>query len=150
MKNLFPLSLALALASAGHVLADDLETVMQTDRDFAAYAQEHGPPKAFEAYMGPDAVWLPIGAHPIKGRAAIVKAMSQGPEYEMNWSPEAGEVSGDLAYTWGRYTVRYDDPEEGEITGYGKYLMVWKRQPDGSWRWVVDTGNPSPPPGSRE
>ena len=33
---------------------------------------------------------------------------------------------------------------------HGKYCSVWKKQPDGSWKWVVDIGNSSPgPPADR-
>jgi ketosteroid isomerase-like protein len=138
---------ALAAATAWADEAADRQAVMQTDREFAAYAQEHGPPAAFSKYMADDATWLPINGHPVQGRDAIVTEMSKGPEYELNWHPVASDVSGDMAYTWGEYTVRFQDPEQGEVTGYGKYTAVWRRQSDGSWRWVLDMGNPSPPPG---
>jgi uncharacterized protein (TIGR02246 family) len=127
--------------------ATDRQAVMDTDREFAAFARDHGPPAAFSEYMADDAVWLPINGHAVKGREAIVSEMSKGPEYELNWAPEDAQVSGDMAYTWGKYTVRFDSGEEGMVTGYGKYTAVWRRQSDGSWRWVLDMGNPSPPPG---
>lgn len=135
-------TLLLSLSAA----ADDTADVLQTDREFAAHSREHGPVAAFDHYMAHEATWLPVGAAPVQGRTAIIEAMSEGPAYQLDWSPAAGEASGDMAYTWGTYTVRFTDPERGDITGYGKYLTVWKRQADGNWRWTVDMGNPSPPP----
>jgi ketosteroid isomerase-like protein len=29
---------------------------------------------------------------------------------------------------------------------YSKYLTVWKRQPDGAWKFVADGGNERPGP----
>jgi ketosteroid isomerase-like protein len=51
--------------------------------------------------------------------------------------------SGDMAYVVGFYTV--DNPP----TDKGKYVEVWKKQPNGSWKAIVDTFNsdmPAPPP----
>jgi ketosteroid isomerase-like protein len=51
--------------------------------------------------------------------------------------------SGDMAYTVGFYTVGNPPIDKG------KYLEVWKKQPDGSWKAIVDTFNsdmPAPPP----
>ncbi|HYR10632.1 MAG TPA: hypothetical protein VEQ60_22840 [Longimicrobium sp.] len=57
-------------------------------------------------------------------------------------APVAGGMaaSGDLGYTVGDGVSRGED---GRV-GYTKYLSVWRLQPDGTWRWVVDAGNPRP------
>ena len=48
-------------------------------------------------------------------------------------------MQGDLGFTIGVATIR------GELTShYSKYLTVWKKQPDGEWRFVADGGNPVP------
>jgi ketosteroid isomerase-like protein len=49
-------------------------------------------------------------------------------------------ATGDLGYTVGIAVRRGAD---GRV-GYTKYLTVWRRQPDGEWRWVVDGGSPRP------
>ncbi len=37
--------------------------------------------------------------------------------------------------------------KKGEITTtYGNYVTVWKRQPDGKWKYVLDGGNTTPAP----
>ena len=47
-------------------------------------------------------------------------------------------ADGTLGYTWGRYRVEAGD----SITGRGRYLTVWRRQPDGSWKVDADIGSP--------
>ena len=32
------------------------------------------------------------------------------------------------------------------VVRHGKYVTIWKKQADGSWKFVVDIGNPSSPP----
>jgi ketosteroid isomerase-like protein len=51
-----------------------------------------------------------------------------------------------MGYTWGTYLVMKKDEEDGEPHSYGKYMNIWKKQPDGSWKAAVDMGNKSPLP----
>jgi ketosteroid isomerase-like protein len=49
------------------------------------------------------------------------------------WPVYAGlAASGDLGFTTGPYV------SDGKRFGY--YFTVWRRQPDGSWKWVLDAG----------
>ena len=59
------------------------------------------------------------------------------------------EVSraGDLAYTQGTYTATGTDPATKKVlTMKGKYVTVFKKQPDGSWKAVADIFNADGPP----
>ena len=91
---------------------------------------------------------LPLGENPVHGREAIFATMSEESKYELEWSPQVADVarSGDLGYTWGNSVVRRPGEDGKSIVRHGKYLPIWKRQSDGSWRFVMDIGNPSPPP----
>lgn len=121
--------------------------LLQTDRDFCALAQQRGVAEAFRTFAAEEAMLLPLGENPITGRSAIFAAMSEGPKYTLEWSPQAADVasSGDLGYTWGKSVVRRTGDDGKSVVRYGKYLTVWKRQGDGSWKYVMDIGNPSPP-----
>ncbi len=70
---------------------------------------------------------------------------------QMAWEPQKGEVaqSGDLGYTWGKYTVETKDKDGKPVKSHGKYLNVWKKQANGSWKVVVDIGNKSPSPDTK-
>ena len=59
----------------------------------------------------------------------------------LTWEPDFADVakSGDLGYTWGRYTYTSFDSTESPSCGF--YVTIWKKQLDGSWRFVFDAGN---------
>jgi hypothetical protein len=74
--------------------------------------------------------------------------MSSGPASLLTWEPQRAEVarSGELGWTWGTYEVRPEGDLEAEPLAYGKYVNVWRTQPDRTWKVIVDTGNSSPAP----
>ena len=49
---------------------------------------------------------------------------------------------GTLGYTWGKYTFTPATGPDGkqEASTSGLYFTVWKRQADGSWKFVYDGG----------
>jgi ketosteroid isomerase-like protein len=119
--------------------------IEDTDVRFAADSVAHGTAIAFPDFAASDAVEL---AGPIQYGYADVKAAHAGddPAEVLDWAPAAagGSFSGDLGWTVGTYTDSYDD--NGPKVAYGKYLTVWRRQSDGGWKWIGDTGNASPAP----
>jgi len=120
--------------------------LLQTDVDFANRSIQEGPARAFWLYLADDAVQLPAGAEPIYGRTSIVAGMEAWPQTVLVWHPQAAQVaqSGDLGYTWGVFECRKSEPDGGLKISHGKYVNVWRRNPDGQWKVVVDTGNTSP------
>ena len=59
------------------------------------------------------------------------------------WIPIRVEVakSGDMAYVSGTYTFDFKDASGKTVKDRGKYLVVWERQPDGSWQCSADAWN---------
>jgi ketosteroid isomerase-like protein len=119
-----------------------LQSVLQADRDFAARARVVGLGAAFAEYAASDAIVFRVGVGPIRGRAAIGESFAGFGNATLEWAPEAAEVAaaGDLAYTWGWYTVS----AEGK-SSTGNYVSIWRRV-DGQWRYVIDLGAPAPRP----
>jgi ketosteroid isomerase-like protein len=68
------------------------------------------------------------------------------PTATLSWKPSYAEASlaGDLGYTWGRYEYRDRKPDGKPIVESGTYVTVWRRQPDGSWKVVLDGGTADP------
>jgi len=128
-------------------LAAEREALLQTDRDFSEYSRNSGAAAAFEHYLVDDALGLPAGGEPT-GRDSLVAGLT-GLELTFTWEPQRAEVaaSADMGWTWGRYEARTPSPDGAEQVSYGKYLNVWSKQPDGSWRVVADIGNANPKPG---
>jgi ketosteroid isomerase-like protein len=64
------------------------------------------------------------------------------------WQPAfAGmAASGDMGFTTGPWESKEDIKDE-KPQGYGHFMTVWKKQPDGSWKFVVDLGISHPQSG---
>jgi uncharacterized protein (TIGR02246 family) len=59
---------------------------------------------------------------------------------------EVSSVGGDLAYSQGTYAVTGTDSKTKKVTTEkGKYVEVYKKQADGSWKIVEDINNADPP-----
>lgn len=126
----------------------DRAAILRADEEFARYAQEHGLAEAFAAYAAEDATILPSGGNPVKGRQAIRTLFASSSGTTLVWKPFVADVSesGDLGYSLGTYESRSTDAAGNAPVRYGKYCTIWKKQSDGTWRYVVDLGNPSPAP----
>ena len=78
----------------------------------------------------------------LHGKEAI-KLFYSTPFYQkatVKWSPDFVDASidGDIGYTYGKYVWSSTDPAGKPITFNGVFHTVWKKQPDGSWKYVWD------------
>lgn len=118
--------------------------LMAVDRAFSARAQQIGVPGAFVEFAADDAVMYRNGMEPIIGKEAIAKLLEPEGNASLVWEPLTCDMaaSGDLGYTRGSFVLNVpasgDKPAQGPYKGY--YVSIWKKQPDGSWKWVMDTG----------
>jgi ketosteroid isomerase-like protein len=84
--------------------------------------------------------------------AAAIRELIQGffsmPGLSGTWQPVTAVASrsGDLAYSAGTYELSWNDPSGNRVTERGKYLEVWRRQADGSWKMIVESFNSDAPP----
>ncbi len=121
--------------------------ILSTDRAFSVRSVDKGMQEAFLFYAAPDMVKLQDGHFPVIGKEALkdVFAGAIDTMYRLNWQPVKAEVSKscDLGYTFGNYELY--DFTRGEIR-YGNYFTVWRKEKDGTWRWVLDGGNATPRP----
>ena len=78
---------------------------------------------------------------------AVIAQLASMPGFEIAWTPEIAEVSSgaDLGYTIGSYHMELDGPDGAPTAVDGKYLTVWQKQRDGSWKVVADTFNSNGP-----
>jgi ketosteroid isomerase-like protein len=113
--------------------------ISDTEATFAQMAKEEGMNKAFLAFAADDAV-LMRGNELIESKAAIAEYMKGQNSKGLAWSPEFVDVakSGDMGYTYGYYTFNYEDQEGNPAEARGVFHTVWKRQEDGSWKFVWD------------
>jgi ketosteroid isomerase-like protein len=151
MINLRIAALVIMLIFLGGCMKEvDLEkeksNLINTDKEFAAKSNEVGPAEAFYRFMDNEGIQLPINGDAVVGNQAIRNRMLKAGEYQLFWIPKKAEVSesADMGWTWGTYIYQAKDEEGNAIKRKGKYLNVWKKQADGSWKVAVDIGNIEP------
>jgi ketosteroid isomerase-like protein len=118
----------------------------QADRDFAAMGGQRGPGPAFAAFADSGAVTF--GQQLNFGPAEIGAGFDAGDGSHWAWGPVASGAaeSGDLGFTVGQADISAPDEHGQTQTFHTKYLTVWHRQPDGTYRYLVDGGNARPAP----
>lgn len=118
--------------------------LVEAERSFARTSEEKGVREAFLAWLAPDAVVFRPA--PVEGRP-VYERMDPANPAVLTWAPEIADVSasGELGYTSGPYELR--PSRDADPTGSGHYVSIWKKQPDGAWRVVLDAGIPHAPPG---
>jgi len=119
----------------------------QLEAKFAADTAKGGGP-AFAAWFAPDAVTLANGKAPVAGHDAIAAAATWTPQsYQLSWTPEGARMAagGDMGFTWGHYEGVARDKEGNTNKTSGRYMTVWKKQPDGTWKVELDASNDGPP-----
>jgi len=110
------------------------------EKEFCAMAQSEGVQKAF-VYFCDDSVVIIRRGQLLKGKEAVRKEYASYPtNSKIDWAPDFADVSssGDLGYTYGKYTHTLTDSLGHTTQTAGIFHTVWKRQPDGKWRFVWD------------
>jgi ketosteroid isomerase-like protein len=122
------------------------DTLRQLEADFMKAATERGA-DGYMSYYAEDAVEVPNGADAIHGKANIAKTMGflNDKNNRLTWTPvDAGiSSSADLGWTSGTYEFRSVGKDGKPTVSHGKYTSIWKKQPDGNWKIVLDMGNAS-------
>jgi ketosteroid isomerase-like protein len=116
------------------------DEVVNADIAFSDMSRQVGMKKAFMEYIGNDGVLLRPDYLPIIGADAIdFLSQINDTAFKLTWTPTTGGISqsGDLGYTYGVYELTTAD-----TILKGTYVNVWKKQSDGSWKFIVDSGNP--------
>lgn len=138
-----PALLAALLSPACAPAAPSPSVLMKADRDFAAAVAEGGV-DAWASWFDQDGAMIQEGTGEIRGRSAIRDAVAylDTPGLSLTWEPTRADIaaSGDLGWTTGTWEFR--PSPDAEVTGHGIYVSIWRLQQDGSWKVVMDLGNP--------
>ncbi|HBC47855.1 MAG TPA: hypothetical protein DCZ43_12475 [candidate division Zixibacteria bacterium] len=142
-----------AVCQAGQSLDKEInpapkEALIKVDLQFAQMAADSGIGSAFAYFAADSATMLRRGSVPIVGRDAIRELYTDTTGAILRWAPYFADIaaSGDLGYTLGKSQFIYKDSTGAEKTSHGYYVTLWKLQPDGKWKYVLDTGVSAPPP----
>lgn len=133
--------------------AAEVATLQGTDEQWSAAAGRKDL-AATVAFYADDAVMLPPNAPIIADQNSIRQAWAAmlGPSTtSMSWRASKTEVakSGELGYIYGAYQDSVQDPKGGPpVRDTGKFVEIWKKQPDGKWKCIVDAFSSNLPPPS--
>lgn len=104
---------------------------------------------SFVTFYADDATVMLPNEPAIKGMDAIKAVMTpmmQDPNFSLSFTTDKVEVSGILAYTQGAVSFKSTGRDGKPLADTGKYLTVWKKQADGSWKAIEDIFNSDLPP----
>jgi ketosteroid isomerase-like protein len=137
------LLLLAALAVSTHA-ADFHQQLLDADRAFDLETAARGL-DGWMVWFAPDARLNTLQGE-IRGAAALrqhYSAMFARKEFSIRWQPFFADSSkdGTLGYTLGTAVISWKDEAGVAQKRDGRYLTVWKRQPDGRWKAVTDMGS---------
>ena len=148
VTNLLILPLfAFGFLGIANARSGDASALLKMESEFQKATAEKGW-DGYVTFLADDSVELPNGESAVKGKEAIRKYLGEWtPGMSLTWKPTGSDMaaSGDLGYTYGEYTFKSKDKDGHPVVRYGKYMTVWKKQKDGSWKAAVDMGNNAPP-----
>jgi ketosteroid isomerase-like protein len=137
-----------ATANAQKVeFSSSLQNVIDTERAFSKASEDQGTTNAFFAFIADDGIlfrptavngkrWMRENPVPPSAKRSL-----------LSWQPAFADISqtGDMAYTTGPWEFKQDIKDVKPVA-YGNFVTVWKKQADGTWKFVVDLGISNPQP----
>lgn len=128
----------------------DAAILVKTDIDFCKLCQEAGMHKSFIQYADDSVIKPAEGRYAIWGKEALKKSYEgkDDTKFKLLWKPVKAEISaaGDIGFTFGNWKLTSKTEAGIDTTEYGNYVTIWKKQKDGSFKFVLDTGNDTPEP----
>jgi ketosteroid isomerase-like protein len=113
--------------------------LLDLEAKFAKDVAERGG-EGFTAWFAEDGVSMSNGAAPLIGKVAIARSAK--------WDPKVYQLTcGDMGYTWGHYEGKSKDANGNPVLTAGRYMTIWRKGSDGSWKVVLDAGANDVPEG---
>lgn len=118
----------------------DSQVLADADLAFSNYSVKHGIHKAFIEFAHDSVVLLKDNTMPIIGKLRLIESYKGKSDsgVVLTWKPAKAIIaeSGELGYTYGfwKFIAQKDTSE-------GTYMTVWKKDMNGQWKYIADTGN---------
>ena len=118
-----------------------LQEMVKTEQAFSKMAEEKPTRDAFLAFIADDGLLFRPGA--VNGKKWMLEHPAPPTDKKplLAWQPSFAcmSTSGDMGFTTGPWEFKADVKDE-KPSGYGHFVTVWKKQADGTWKFVVDLG----------
>jgi uncharacterized protein (TIGR02246 family) len=126
------------------------QTAIETTRQEFLKAYQTGDAAGLSACCSDDVVQLPPNEPAVRGKEAVrARYQAQFDRFacELSVTTEELDIAGSWAFAWGAYNIALT-PKDGApaVRDHGKYLAIFRRQLDGSWKFARDTFNSDNPP----
>ena len=124
--------------------ARDIEAINKVVREYVAGYNAGDLPRVMALWTD-DAVVMPAGEPPVVGKKAVEEwkgVYFNRYSFDLSSTSDELQVGGDWAFNRGAYRVTMT-PKDGSapIREAGKFIQIFRRQPDGSWKVARDMGN---------
>jgi ketosteroid isomerase-like protein len=124
--------------------------MVKAERAFAAMSKEKGIRESFMAFIADDGILFRPTA--VKGKQWMTEhplppSSPSDKRPLLSWQPTFADMarSGDLGYTTGPWEYK-ENIHDAKPVAFGNFLTVWKKQPDGTWKFAIDLGISNPQP----
>ena len=129
--------------------AAESRKLLQRDAEWADAATAGKDVEKIVSYWSDDALVIEPGQPVYEGKAAIrayVAASLKTPGFKIHWVSEKPVFSADGTLAWMRGTdeMTVPGPNGALTTLHTRGVSIWRRDPDGVWRCVVDIANEPP------
>jgi ketosteroid isomerase-like protein len=115
--------------------------LLDADRAFSQMSEKKGLRSAYMDYIDSNGVLLRPSSLPIVGADAVdFISQSNDTSFIMTWEPKAATIgdAADLGYTYGIFSFK---SKSEDSVYYGTYVTIWKKQPDGRWKFILQSAN---------
>ena len=155
MRKFLPVLIIAIIVAACNQSRVDLKAeeaaIMKTDSSWAALAKESTDADKIASYWSDDAVVIAPGQPIVKGRDALRKMVEDSkniPGFSITWRSSDVHFSpdGKLAYMSGENLMTMNDSTGKKISIPGRAYTIWRKEPDGNWKCIVDMWNNPPSP----
>lgn len=98
------------------------------------------------SFWSDDVILMQPGAAAVIGKEALRRYVSDAfaiPGFSISWVMDQVWVakSGELVYATGSDEIHMTSAEGKAVIEHNKSLVIWRRQPDGTWKCAVDMWN---------
>lgn len=144
MKKTFFAAIAIAACitcNAQGFSGNPKQEIFRTEKAFEKMAAEKGIAEAFYFFADSMAVIKRANDTLVVGKENIRRYYEkQTKNPTVTWTPDFIETSNDgtLGYTYGKYLWKANKADGSVSEFKGVFHTVWKRQKDGSWKYVWD------------
>jgi len=135
-QNIFLIILLLVLKNE-FAFAQNKTILIETELAFAEAAKNTNTRDAFLKFIDDEGILF--RPHPVNGKEFLEKSPAR--PAKLLWYPSSSFMSSseDLGVNWGPWEFRKTMEEDPIAFGY--FVTIWKKQNDGSWKFLFDMGN---------